>query len=200
MSYLGAGSSALETVSYSYSDGNLTQVSFADGKTAEYSWSGHIMTAAKDIARSDGSRDTLTFSYIQNPAASTFPVRISSLAYTSCGTNISSLAFEYATNYTKVTDNTGRWMAYQFNNNGNTTSVYNNEGQALYGRYAKDESSSGRANQLVASSRLQITDAWDDAVSVTTSDGETLSLVSHRNLISNPEDIIDYFYRLNGIR
>ena len=185
VSYLGSGAEALETVTYTYSDGNLTQVSFADGKTAEYSWSGHIMTAAKDIARSDGSRDTLTFSYIQNPAASTFPVRISSLAYTSCGTNISSLAFEYATNYTKVTDNTGRWMAYQFNNNGNTTSVYNNEGQALYGRYAKDESSSGRANQLVASSRLQITDAWDDAVSVTTSDGETLSLVSHRNLISN---------------
>ena len=185
VSYLGAGSSALETASYSYTDGNLTQVSFADGKTAEYSWSGHIMTAAKDIARSDSSRDTLTFSYIQNPAASTFPVRISSLAYTSCGTNISSLAFEYATNYTKVTDNTGRWMAYQFNNNGNTTSVYNNEGQALYGRYAKDENSSGRANQLVASSRLQITDAWDDAVSVTTSDGETLSLISHRNLVSN---------------
>ena len=185
VSYLGSGAEALETVTYTYSDGNLTQVSFADGKTAEYSWSGHIMTAAKDIARSDSSRDTLTFSYIQNPAASTFPVRISSLAYTSCGTNISSLAFEYATNYTKVTDNTGRWMAYQFNNNGNTTSVYNNEGQALYGRYAKDENSSGRANQLVASSRLQITDAWDDAVSVTTSDGETLSLVSHRNLISN---------------
>ena len=185
VSYLGSGAEALETVTYTYSDGNLTQVSFADGKTAEYSWSGHIMTAAKDIARSDGSRDTLTFSYIQNPAASTFPVRISSLAYTSCGTNISSLAFEYATNYTKVTDNTGRWMAYQFNNNGNTTSVYNNEGQALYGRYAKDENSSGRANQLVASSRLQITDAWDDAVSVTTSDGETLSLVSHRNLVSN---------------
>ena len=185
MSYLGSGTDALETVTYTYSDGNLTQVSFADGKTAEYSWSGHIMTAAKDIARSDGSRDTLTFSYIQNPAASTFPVRISSLAYTSCGTNISSLAFEYATNYTKVTDNTGRWMAYQFNNNGNTTSVYNNEGQALYGRYAKDENSSGRANQLVASSRLQITDAWDDAVSVTTSDGETLSLISHRNLVSN---------------
>ena len=185
VSYLGSGAEALETVTYTYSDGNLTQVSFADGKTVEYSWSGHIMTAAKDIARSDGSRDTLTFSYIQNPAASTFPVRISSLAYTSCGTNISSLAFEYATNYTKVTDNTGRWMAYQFNNNGNTTSVYNNEGQALYGRYAKDESSSGRANQLVASSRLQITDAWDDAVSVTTSDGETLSLVSHRNLVSN---------------
>ena len=185
VSYLGSGAEALETVTYTYSDGNLTQVSFADGKTVEYSWSGHIMTAAKDIARSDGSRDTLTFSYIQNPAASTFPVRISSLAYTSCGTNISSLAFEYATNYTKVTDNTGRWMAYQFNNNGNTTSVYNNEGQALYGRYAKDENSSGRANQLVASSRLQITDAWDDAVSVTTSDGETLSLVSHRNLVSN---------------
>ena len=185
ISYLGSGADALETVTYTYADGNLTQVSFADGKTAEYSWSGHIMTAAKDIARSDGSRDTLTFSYIQNPAASTFPVRISSLAYTSCGTNISSLAFEYATNYTKVTDNTGRWMAYQFNNNGNTTSVYNNEGQALYGRYAKNESSSGRANQLVASSRLQITDAWDDAVSVTTSDGETLSLISHRNLVSN---------------
>lgn len=58
------------------------------------------------------SRDD--FEAIQNPAASTFPVRISSLAYTSCGTSISSLAFGYATNYTKVTDNTGRWMAYQF--------------------------------------------------------------------------------------
>ena len=185
VSYFGAGSEPIETVTYAYSDGNLTQVGYADGNSAEYSWSDHVMTAAKDIVRSDGSRDTLSFSYIQNHAASTFPVRISALGYTSCGTDISSLAFEYETNYTKVTDNTGRWMAYQFNNNGNTTSVYNNEGQALYGRYAKDESSGGRANQLVASSRLQITDAWDDTVSVTTSDGETLSLVSHRNLMAN---------------
>ena len=50
-----------------------------------------------------------------------------------------------------------RWCTYEFNNWGNTVSVYNQKGQALYGRFAADETSDGRANQLIHSSRLQDT-------------------------------------------
>ena len=87
-----------------------------------------------------------------------------------------------------MTDNLGRYVIYQFNNFGNTTAVYNSAGQALYGRYAQDESASNRANQLLSSSRLQSAYRTGDTSSVTVQIGdtaETISLVDHVNLLSN---------------
>ena len=87
-----------------------------------------------------------------------------------------------------MTDNLGRYVIYQFNNFGNTTAVYNSAGQALYGRYAQDESASNRANQLLSSSRLQSAYRTGDTTSVTVQIGdtaETISLVDHVNLLSN---------------
>ena len=63
----------------------------------------------------------------------------------------------YGQNYTKVTDNIGHYCTYQFNDYGNTTAVYNDRGQALFGRYAKDKNPNAMANQLQMSSRLQDT-------------------------------------------
>jgi len=66
--------------------------------------------------------------------------------------------------------------------------VYNSAGQALYGRYAQDESASNRANQLLSSSRLQSAYRTGDTSSVTVQIGdtaETISLVDHVNLLSN---------------
>ena len=51
-SYYGTGSTALETVNYSYSANRPTVVTYADGKTAQYVWSNDMMATAKDITLS----------------------------------------------------------------------------------------------------------------------------------------------------
>ncbi len=152
LTYTGAGSDAIETVTYAYTAaGDLASVTYHDGESVTYAWDGaHIMTSASDIENADGSRDTLSVS-----CSSASPARTTALSYTSKNTSVTSLTFAYGDNTTKVTDNLGRYVIYQFNNFGNTTAVYNSAGQALYGRYAQDESASNRANQLLSSSRLQ---------------------------------------------
>ena len=185
LTYTGAGSDAIETVTYAYTAaGDLASVTYHDGESVTYAWDGaHIMTSASDIENADGSRDTLSVS-----CSSASPARTTALSYNSRNTSVTSLTFAYGDNTTKVTDNLGRYVIYQFNNFGNTTAVYNSAGQALYGRYAQDESASNRANQLLSSSRLQSAYRTGDTSSVTVQIGdtsETISLVDHVNLLSN---------------
>mgnify|MGYP004478450229 FL=1 len=185
LTYTGAGTDAIETVTYAYTAaGDLASVTYHDGESVTYSWDGaHIMTSASDIENADGSRDTLSVS-----CSSASPARTTALSYNSRNTSVTSLTFAYGDNTTKVTDNLGRYVIYQFNNFGNTTAVYNSAGQALYGRYAQDESASNRANQLLSSSRLQSAYRTGDTSSVTVQIGdtsETISLVDHVNLLSN---------------
>lgn len=125
----------METVTYTYSGGDLTAVTYADGKNVLYTWSASALTAMEDIQTAAGTRDKLAVTY----GAGT-PLRAASLGYTSGNVSVGTVTFAYGENTTKVTDQQGRWVIYQFNNLGNTTAVYNNEGQALYGRYAKNDS------------------------------------------------------------
>ena len=149
--YKGAGSSVLETVSYTYSGSRLTAVTYADGKSANYTFNEQKISRAKDIMRDNNTRSEVQVSFPDNS------VKATGLTYNDGGTTISSASFVYGDHFTTVTDNNNRWCTYHFNNDGNTTSVYNQAGQAMYGRYAADESSSGKANQLLQRSRLQDT-------------------------------------------
>ena len=149
--YKGAGSTALETVSYAYSSGALETVTYADGKTAGYSYANNTLTEARDIQRSDNSCNKLNISYAGSPA------RVTEISYYDGATLVNSVSLRYGDHNTIVKDNMDRWCTYEFNNWGNTVSVYNQKGQALYGRFAADETSDGRANPLIRSSRLQDT-------------------------------------------
>ena len=177
--YKGAGSTALETVSYTYSSGALETVTYADGKTAGYSYANNTLTEARDIQRSDNSCNKLNISYAGSPA------RVTEISYYDGATLVNSVSLRYGDHNTIVKDNMDRWCTYEFNNWGNTVSVYNQKGQALYGRFAADETSDGRANQLIHSSRLQDTvvnllnnrtetGAWSETVTV--QEGTTYSL------------------------
>ena len=191
VAYKGAGSTALETVSYAYTSGSLTSVTYADGKTAGYSYSNDTLTEARDIQRGNGTCNKLLIEYDGTPA------KVTDIAYYDGSTLVNSVSLSYADHNTIVTDNTGRWCSYEFNDLCNTVSVYNQAGQALYGSFASDESASGRANQLTHSSRLQDTvvnllatrthtGAWSETVSVQggtmyslsgiTASGSTLSM------------------------
>ena len=149
--FRGAGSTAIETVSYSYDSGALTTVTYADGKTAGYSYVSNKLTEARDIQRGDGSCNKLAISYDGNPA------KVTAIAYYDGSTMVNNVSMLYGDHNTIVTDNRNRWCAYEFNNLGNTVSVYNNQGQALYGTFATNDGANGRANQLIHSSRLQDT-------------------------------------------
>ena len=171
VAYKGAGSTAIETVSYTYDSGALTAVTYADGKTAGYSYSNNTLTDARDIQRGNGTCNKLHIDYDGNPA------KVKGIAYYDGTTLVNSVSLRYGDHNSIVTDNVGRWCSYEFNNLGNTVSVYNQAGQALYGSFATDENASGRANQLTHSSRLQDTvvnllstrartGAWTETVTV----------------------------------
>ena len=181
--YKGAGNTVYETVSYAYSSGALATVTYADGKTASYVYANNTLTEARDILRGDGSRNKLSISYAGSPE------KVTELRYYDGATLVNSVSLLYGDHITFVTDNLDRWCAYEFNNWGNTVSVYNQRGQALYGSFAADESSSGRANQLTHSSRLQDTvvnllgtrertGAWSETVTVQSGEMYSLSGVT----------------------
>ena len=177
--YKGAGSTALETVSYAYTSGALTCVTYADGKTAEYAYDNDTLSEARDIQRGNGTCNKLHIEYDGTPA------KVTEIAYYDGATLVNSVSLRYGDHNTIVKDNLDRWCTYEFNNCGNTVSVYNQKGQALYGGFAADENSDGRANQLIRSSRLQDTvvnllsnraetGAWSETVTV--QGGTTYSL------------------------
>ena len=181
--FKGAGSTAIETVSYTYDSGALTTVTYADGKTAGYSYISNKLTEARDIQRGDGSCNKLAVSYEGSPA------KVTSIAYYDGATMVNSVSLLYGDHNTIVKDNRNRWCSYEFNNLGNTVSVYNNQGQALYGSFATNDGSSGRANQLTHSSRLQDTvvnllnnrtqtGAWSETVTVQSGEMYSLSGVT----------------------
>ena len=78
LTYTGAGSDAIETVTYAYTAaGDLASVTYHDGESVTYAWDGaHIMTSASDIENADGSRDTLSVS-----CSSASPARTTALSY-----------------------------------------------------------------------------------------------------------------------
>ena len=197
LTYVGTGSTALDQVTYYYNGNNLVQVTYTDGKSVNYAWSGN-QYVIQDIMNSDNTRDEVTISCTATNGYR--PSRTTGLTYRSKGSVIGILSFEYGENTTKVIDQSGRFALYHFNNYGNTTSVYNNEGKALYGRWAKDESSSNTANQLVASSRLQYTSNQPILTAQVIANGvtETINLDNRCNLINDMEVVYGTSY-WNGV-
>ncbi len=148
--YMGSGETALFTVSYAYdASGQLTAVTYPDGENIAYAYADNRLQSLSDIDRGENIRDTVSLAY--NPDKR----QVTSLTYTDAGTLVSSLSFTYGDHWTKVADNLGHWCTYQFNNFNNTTSVYNEQGQALYGSFATDTDADAPRNRLLTSSRMQ---------------------------------------------
>ncbi len=151
VTYMGTGTTPIEKVNYRYWNYAMRGVDYPDGTSVDYTYLNNCLTEAVDIQRSDGSRNKLALSYEGSPAS------VTELAYYDGETLVNSVNMLYGDHISTVTDNMGRWCAYEFNSLGNTVSVYNQKGQALYGTFASNDGSSGRANQMTHSSRLQDT-------------------------------------------
>lgn len=168
VAFLGTGTEAITTVAYSYANGNLTEVTYKDNKTASYTYTdNHLLLSAEDI---DGYK--LTYSYVIEESKFA-PPRIQSVVETDLtNENITvyggKLSFAYEQNQTKVqssytnVDNeevTESTLYYQFNNYGNTVAIQDDEGRAQFADFARNDprTGTGKGNQLTLSSKLQNT-------------------------------------------
>ena len=194
ITYNGTGSTSLEEVSYTYSGNQLTKITYADGNTATYTYSGNYLVNATGC-----QNDNVVISYSNGGTS-----KVKQVTTKDSSTTVSIASFIYGDNYTKVTDNNGRWSIYQFNNLGNTVSVYNHQGQALFGTYSENT-----PNQLVNSSRLQdtvtnllstraYTSDWSQDIAVTPGKTYTLSGIGTGYLALDAGDLYKGGFRVEN--
>ena len=137
---------------------NMITATDTDEQSVTYTYKGHILKTAQDI---DGY--ALSYSY-QEPTddyQAYRVTRVNEYDYTTNEINPvagSSISLTYAHNQTILTDNRGNKKILQFNYYGNVTCVQDDAGRAQYGAYTSNTATdTGKANQLILSSKLQNT-------------------------------------------
>ena len=156
--YLGAVSLAnratapsLFTVTYEYDTTNthhLKKVTYPDGSfiTYTYGTSGHLMDEITSITDIDGYKLQFSYTAGANP-------RVSKVEeFASDGTAGDFMTITYATNTTTFTDSRGRKEIKQFDQYGNTTSVRDENGYAIFSAYGEGDDK----HRFIGSSDLQI--------------------------------------------
>ena len=150
ITFLGTGSSTLATETYTYSGNELTSITSSALSSASFSHtSNHLLSQV-----SDANGYKLTYAY--NTTSSSQPNRVVRVREYDGSTTGGTLSISYAHNQNTFTDHNGNQEIMQFNNFGSTVSVQDSEGMAQFYRYA-DNSTVGKASQMVVSSKLQNT-------------------------------------------
>lgn len=161
ISYHGTGETGIVSVCFDYDNGCLTQAIDQDNESSHFTYCTTQATKPEDQKRllltaQDIDGYKLTYTYTTQSAGK--PSRVKTVTESHNGETGSSLTLTYAHNQTTFTDNLGNVQIKQFNNCGNTTAVQDDEGRAQFANYASnDPSESGKANQLLLSSKLQNT-------------------------------------------
>jgi len=158
INYLGNGEYSIQTVSFTYTGDHLTGITDEDGETCTYSYaSGGILTQVRNI-------DDYTVTYRYNTPTQTYqPYRVEGVAESDYSemedlwVDGGDWTFVYAHNQTTVTDHDGNVQVLQFNDYGDVTAVYDDEGRAQFSRYTTDTDPDGTPHQLRSESDLQNT-------------------------------------------
>lgn len=148
----------LRTVTYSYTDSELIEIGYMDGKYASFDYVDTSETNTKRLLKSVTDIDGYTLEYEYTRKKDGIPARIQSITEKDgevCG---GKLSFQYARNQTTITDSQKNLQRIQFNTWGNTISVQDGQGRAQYAGYAIDNpTDTTKGNQLTLSSQMQNT-------------------------------------------
>ncbi|MDL2289368.1 DNRLRE domain-containing protein, partial [Clostridia bacterium OttesenSCG-928-F22] len=146
--YMGTGNTALQWVNYGHVNTNLVGVSFTDGRSVSFGYTANnLLYRATDI-------DGYFLQYNYNTTDLNKPNRITRVQeYQNTSGQFNT--FAYGHRQTTITDHLNNKMVCQFNQWGNTISVQDKYGKATYARYAQEENTNSKANQMVLSSKLQ---------------------------------------------
>ena len=150
ITFLGTGTSALATESYTYSGNELMRIASSVLPAANFSYTGnHLLSQA---ANANGYK--LVYSY--NTTSSSQPNRVAQVREYDGSIAGGALNISYAHNQNIFTDHNGNQEIMQFNNFGGTVSIQDNEGRAQFYKYM-GSNEAGAASQLALSSKLQNT-------------------------------------------
>lgn len=153
ISYTGTGSSEIGHMTFSYSNGCPTEVTYQDGEKIHYEYdTNHLLTAAEDI---DGYR--VEYSYHPVTDATWQPYRVKTVSEHDGDADGGALTIEYGHNQTTFTDRNNNVQIMQFNNWGNTVSIQDNQGRAQFATYSPVVHQTDKGNQLTIASKLQNT-------------------------------------------
>ena len=157
ISYYGSGTTEISYIAINYTNSCPIKITYQDStenspKYSQFTYSSkRLLLTAQDI-------DGYKLSYTYTTQGTGKPSRVKTVTETHNGKTGSSLTLTYAHNQTTFTDNLGNVQIKQFNNWGNTIAIQDNEGRAQFANFASDDpSESGKANQLLLSSKLQNT-------------------------------------------
>jgi len=155
IAYYGTGETEIASVSYSYTNDDLTGITDNDGDSTAYTYhTGHILATATDV---DGYQLRYAYTVESSDYAPCRVEEIQEFDGTAEGGHITII---YGKNQTVFTDEVnGTTQISQFNNFGNTVAVIDDEGRAQYAQFARNDTddTAGKANQLTLSSKLQNT-------------------------------------------
>ena len=128
---------------FTYSGGNLMQITDIDGEVMTYAYDGrHMLTSIRNI---DGY--SVRYAYY-----GTNPYRVRTITEYGGSQAGESLTLTYGYNSTKFTDNKNRSEIYRFNNNGNLLHIHDGFGRAASGKYNR---SGNHVNRLENATKLQ---------------------------------------------
>lgn len=133
---------------FTYSSGNLTKVTFADGESVEMTYDGnHLIKAIQGI---DNTRLKINYD-------SSGQRRVTSVNWGASDSQLlESYSFSYKQNQTKITDIQNRSYTYQFNDYGQTTGVVSDtDGTAQFFELEPgNDPGNAKANKLLSESRV----------------------------------------------
>lgn len=153
--YWGMGFTALKTVSYSYINTSyLDSVTYPDGNSVKYTYNNGLYNLLTSINDVDGSK--VKYSY--NSYTMYIPPRIAQVSLygnnstqTTDGVAGDFITISYGNNQTTFTNSKNQKEIKQFNNNGNTISTRDENGNAVTGIYSNTN------DKLISISGLQNT-------------------------------------------
>jgi RHS repeat-associated protein len=136
---------SIRTTSYAYTGTNLTKITYPDTKFSTYNYNANKnMNYALNF---DGYKANFTY-------YAAAPYRVNKIQeINSLGAIGQELTLSYGNNVTNFTDAVGNKLVYQFNDNGNTVSIKDNQGYANNYQYA----TGSNINKLSLEGKLQKT-------------------------------------------
>ena len=119
---------------YIRAEGDLGAITYDDSRTVLYEYNQHLLTKAENF-------DGKGFHFSYSKYGSGAPNRMSTLTGYD-GSDQYEIQYDYCTGYTQVFDSQGNCLKYHFNSYGNTLSIQDSMGKAVYAKYAQDSDDS----------------------------------------------------------
>ena len=136
-------------VSFTYTSKKLTKITYADGAYSAFGYTTkNMLYTATDI---DGYK--ITFGY--DTLGTARPSRVVSITESDDNIDGATTEIAYYYQHTRLTDHDDETTTFFFDKRGNTTSIQDSEGNAVFYQYDTDINTTGSQNRLISVSKQQ---------------------------------------------